>query len=49
MQRIRPRACRDGAFRSRTVVIFTNSETALLAHAVSPKALDGDGAGKVLA
>ncbi len=48
MQRIRRRACRDDAFRSRTVVIFTNSETALLAHAVSPKALDGDGAVKVL-
>lgn len=49
MQRIRPHACRDGAYRSSTVVILTNGEAALLAHAVSPEALDGDGARKVLA
>ncbi len=41
--------CRDGAFHLRTVIILTNSETALLAHAVSPEALDGDGASKVSA
>lgn len=49
MQRIRPSACSDGAFRLRTVVVLTNGKTALLTHAVGPEALDGDRADKVLA